>query len=330
MNTRKLGKTLEVSEIGLGCMGLSFSQPPFPPKEEAIKFLKEAYNQGVRFFDTAEIYGPDTNEEIVGEALKDVKDKVIIATKFGFKFDESRRQIGLDSSREAILKALEGSLKRLQTDCIDLYYQHRVDPNVPIEEVAEVMKELIEQGKIKYWGLSEASANTIRRAHAVCPVTVLQSEYSMFWREAEEKIIPTLEELGIGFVTFSPLGRGFLTGSIKPGHVFPEGDFRNSIPRFNTPEYVQKNYELVEYIEALAAKKQTTPAAIAIGWLLAQKPWIVPIPGTKNLERLKENMSGAKVFFTKEELAEIKQRLDNIEILGHRYGEQTEKAVDKS
>ncbi|ATZ18641.1 aldo/keto reductase [Williamsoniiplasma somnilux] len=329
MKTRNLGNNLIVSEIGLGCMGLSYSQPPFPSKDESIKFLKEAYKMGVNFFDTAEVYGPDTNEEIVGEALKEFRKDVIIATKFGFKFDENRKNIGLDSSRKAILKALEGSLKRLQTNYIDLYYQHRVDPNVPIEEVAQVMKELITQGKIKHWGLSEASASTIRRAHAICPVTVLQSEYSMFWREAESKVIPTLEELGIGLVPFSPLGRGFLTGAIKPGAVFPEGDFRNSIPRFNTPEYVEQNYKLVKYLEELSIKKQTTPAAIALGWLLAQKPWIVPIPGTKKIERLKQNLSGAEVKFTEKELKEIKQKLDNIEILGHRYSEETEKSIDK-
>ncbi|ATZ21470.1 aldo/keto reductase [Mesoplasma tabanidae] len=328
MKTRTLGKDLVVSEIGLGCMGLSFSQPPFPTKEEAINLLRKAYEEGVTFFDTAEIYGPFDNEEILGEAFKDIRDKVIIATKFGFSY-EGRNITGVDSSRENILRAVEGSLKRLKTNYIDLYYQHRVDPKTPIEEVAQVMKELMEQGKIKHWGLSEASANTIRRAHAICPVTALQSEYSMFWREAEVKVIPTLEELNIGFVPFSPLGKGFLTGTIKPGHVFPEGDFRNTVPRFNTPEYLENNFKLVKYIEELAKIKNTTPAAIAIGWLLAQKPWIVPIPGTKKIERLKENNSGAQVTFSKEELKNIKIILDHIELVGNRYNDLNESRIDK-
>ncbi|AVN64996.1 aldo/keto reductase [Mesoplasma florum] len=328
MKTRTLGKDLIVSEMGLGCMGLSFSQPPFPTKEEAIKFLREAYEQGVTFFDTAEVYGPFDNEELLGEAFKDIRDKVVIATKFGFSFD-GKNITGVDSSRENIMRAIEGSLNRLQTDYIDLYYQHRVDPNTPIEEVAQVMKELMEQGKIKHWGLSEASAKTIRKAHAVCPVTALQSEYSMFWREAETKVMPTLEELGIGFVPFSPLGRGFLTGTIKPGHIFPEGDFRNTVPRFNTPEYLENNFKLVKYVEELAEQKNTTPAAVALGWLLSQKPWIVPIPGTKKIERLKENNSGINVMFSKEELENIKKMLDTIELVGHRYNEATESRVDK-
>ncbi|AVN60271.1 aldo/keto reductase [Mesoplasma entomophilum] len=328
MKTRTLGKDLIVSEIGLGCMGLSYSQPPFPTKEEAIDFLRNAYEEGVTFFDTAEVYGPFNNEKLLGEAFKDIRDKVIIATKFGFSFDD-KNVTGVDSSRENILRAIEGSLKRLQTNYIDLYYQHRVDPNTPIEEVAQVMKELIEQGKIKHWGLSEASANTIRKAHAICPITALQSEYSMFWRDAETKVMPTLEELGIGFVPFSPLGKGFLTGTIKPGHVFPEGDFRNTIPRFNTPEYLENNFKLVKYIEELAEAKNTTPAAIAVGWLLAQKPWIVPIPGTKKIERVKENNSGSEIIFTKEELQNIKQILDQIELIGHRYNDLNESRIDK-
>ncbi|ATQ35410.1 aldo/keto reductase [Mesoplasma entomophilum] len=328
MKTRTLGKDLIVSEIGLGCMGLSYSQPPFPTKEEAIKFLRNAYEEGVTFFDTAEVYGPFNNEELLGEAFKDIRNKVIIATKFGFSFDD-KNVTGVDSSRENILRAIEGSLKRLQTNYIDLYYQHRVDPNTPIEEVAQVMKELIEQGKIKHWGLSEASANTIRKAHAICPVTALQSEYSMFWREAETKVMPTLQELGIGFVPFSPLGKGFLTGTIKPGHVFPEGDFRNTIPRFNTPEYLENNFKLVEYIKKLAEAKSTTPAAVAIGWLLAQKPWIVPIPGTKKIERVKENNSGSQISFTKKELQNIKQILDQIELIGNRYNDLNESRIDK-
>ncbi|PPE04577.1 aldo/keto reductase [Entomoplasma ellychniae] len=328
MKTRTLGKDLIVSEVGLGCMGLSFSQPPFPSKKEAVKFLRQAYEKGVTFFDTAEIYGPFDNEEVVGEAFKDMRDKVVIATKFGFSFD-NRKVTGLDSSRDSILRAIEGSLKRLQTDYIDLYYQHRVDPKTPIEQVAEVMKELYEQGKIKHWGLSEASPKTIRRAHAVFSVTALQSEYSMFWREVEKEILPTLEELKIGFVPFSPLGKGFLTGTIKPGHIFGEGDFRNTVPRLNTPEYIEHNFKLVSYVEQLAISKQTTPAAVAIGWLLSQKPWIVPIPGTKKITRVEENISGAMVKFTKEELDNIKKILDSIELLGHRYSQENENHIDK-
>ncbi|ASP28128.1 aldo/keto reductase [Spiroplasma corruscae] len=329
MKKRVLGQGLEVSEIGLGCMGLSFSLPPFPPKDEAISFIKEAYKMGVTFFDTAEIYGPFNNEELLGEALHDVRDKVVIATKFGFKYGTNNEVLGLDSSKENILRALNGSLKRLKTSYIDVFYQHRVDPDTPIEEVAELMKQLIAEGKIKHWGLSEASASTIRRAHKTCPVTVLQSEYSMFWREAEEKVLPTLEELNIGFVPFSPLGRGFLTGAIKPGHVFPPNDFRSTVPRFNNKEFMQKNYELVEYVKSLAVKKNTSPASIAIAWLLAQKSYIVPIPGTKKVSRLKENLSATDVKFTNEELTEIKKYLDSIELIGHRYSEANEKTVDK-
>lgn len=328
MKTRKLGKDLIVSEIGLGCMGLSFSFPPFPTKEEAITFLREAYKRGVTFFDTAEIYGPFDNEEIVGEALKSVRDKVVIATKFGFKYD-GNKVIGLDSSETNIRRAVEGSLKRLQTDYIDLYYQHRVDPEMPIEEVAKVIKQLMVEGKVRHWGLSEASAKTIRKAHSVCPVTALQSEYSMFWREPEKEIIPTLEELGIGFVPFSPLGKGFLTGTVKPGQIFGEGDYRNTIPRFNTPEYFQANMKLVDYVKELATAKQSSPAAVAIAWILAQKPWFVPIPGTKKINRLEENLSAAEVSFTETELNEIKKHLDAIKLTGHRYSEAAEKQIDK-
>lgn len=328
MKTRTLGKDLIVSEIGLGCMGLSFSFPPFPSKEEAITFLRAAYQKGVTFFDTAEIYGPFVNEEIVGEALKPFRDKVIIATKFGFKY-EGDKVVGLDSSEANIRRAIEGSLKRLQTNYIDLFYQHRVDPNVPIETVAKVIKQLIAEGKVRHWGLSEASAKTIRKAHSICPVTALQSEYSMFWREPEQEIIPTLEELGISFVPFSPLGRGFLTGTVKPGQLFGEGDYRNTIPRFNTPEYFKANMRLVDYVKELAIKKQSTPAAIAIAWILAQKPWFVPIPGTKKISRLEENLSAIKVEFTEKELIEIKKHLDTIKIVGHRYSDFAEKQIDK-
>lgn len=328
MKTRTLGKNLIVSEIGLGCMGLSFSFPPFPSKEEAITFLRAAYQKGVTFFDTAEIYGPFVNEEIVGEALKPFRDKVIIATKFGFKY-EGDKVVGLDSSEANIRRAIEGSLKRLQTNYIDLFYQHRVDPNTPIETVAKVIKQLIAEGKVRHWGLSEASAKTIRKAHSICPVTALQSEYSMFWREPEQEIIPTLEELGIGFVPFSPLGKGFLTGTVKPGQLFGEGDYRNTIPRFNTPEYFKANMKLVDYVKELAIKKQSTPAAIAIAWILAQKPWFVPIPGTKKISRLEENLSAIKVEFTEKELIEIKKHLDTIKIVGHRYSDFAEKQIDK-
>lgn len=328
MKRRTLGKDLIVSEIGLGCMGLSFSFPPFPSKEEAITFLRAAYQKGVTFFDTAEIYGPFVNEEIVGEALKPFRDKVIIATKFGFKY-EGDKVVGLDSSEANIRRAIEGSLKRLQTNYIDLFYQHRVDPNVPIETVAKVIKQLMAEGKVRHWGLSEASAKTIRKAHSICPVTALQSEYSMFWREPEQEIIPTLEELGIGFVPFSPLGKGFLTGTVNPGQLFGEGDYRNTIPRFNTPEYFKANMKLVDYVKELAAKKQSTPAAIAIAWILAQKPWFVPIPGTKKISRLEENLSAIKVEFTEKELIEIKKHLDTIKIVGHRYSDFAEKQIDK-
>lgn len=328
MKTRTLGKDLVVSEIGLGCMGLSFSFPPFPSKEEAITFLRAAYQKGVTFFDTAEIYGPFVNEEIVGEALKPFRDKVIIATKFGFKY-EGDKVVGLDSSEANIRRAIEGSLKRLQTNYIDLFYQHRVDPNVPIETVAKVIKQLMAEGKVRHWGLSEASAKTIRKAHSICPVTALQSEYSMFWREPEQEIIPTLEELGIGFVPFSPLGKGFLTGTVKPGQLFGEGDYRNTIPRFNTPEYFKANMKFVDYVKELAIKKQSTPAAIAIAWILAQKPWFVPIPGTKKISRLEENLSAIKVEFTEKELIEIKKHLDTIKIVGHRYSDFAEKQIDK-
>ncbi|AXK51794.1 aldo/keto reductase [Spiroplasma alleghenense] len=329
MKTRKLGQGLEVSEIGLGCMGLSFSLPPFPSKEEAIQFLRDAYyKEGVTFFDTAEIYGPFDNEEVVGEAVKPFRDKVVIATKFGFAYN-GREVVGLDSSEVNIKRAITGSLKRLQTDYIDLYYQHRVDPKVDIKDVAKVMKKLKESSQIRHWGLSEASAKTIRAAHEVFPVTALQSEYSMFWREVEKEIIPTLEELKIGFVPFSPLGKGFLTGTVKPGHIFEPGDFRATIPRFNTKEYFEQNMKLVEYVQELAKSKNTSPPAVAIAWILAQKPWFVPIPGTKKFSRLQENNLAVKIKFSEAELKEIKSRLDSIEIAGHRYSEASESQIDK-
>lgn len=334
MKTRFLGKDgLEVSSIGLGCMGFSQSYPPYIPKEEAINVIRRAVELGVTFFDTAEVYGPYTNEELVGEALKPYRDKVVIATKFGYdlennKKDASGRPITLSSNPNVIRKAIEGSLKRLRTDHIDLYYQHRVDPDTPIEEVAETIKSLIKEGKVLHWGLSEASAATIRRAHAVCPLTAVQSEYSMWYRNAEKEILPTLEELGIGFVPFSPLGKAVLTGRFNKNTHFDKTDFRSQIPRFN-PENLQHNMQLVEYVENLAKTKNVTPAQIALGWLLAQKPWIVPIPGTKKVKRIQENIGGTLVQFTSEELMQIREKLNAIEIVGARYPEEQEKLTGR-
>lgn len=334
MKTRFLGKDgLEVSSIGLGCMGFSQSYPPYIPKEEAINVIRRAVELGVTFFDTAEVYGPYTNEELVGEALKPYRDKVVIATKFGYdlennKMDASGRPITLSSNPNVIRKAIEGSLKRLRTDHIDLYYQHRVDPDTPIEEVAETIKSLIKEGKVLHWGLSEASAATIRRAHAVCPLTAVQSEYSMWYRNAEKEILPTLEELGIGFVPFSPLGKAVLTGRFNKNTHFDKTDFRSQIPRFN-PENLQHNMQLVEYVENMAKTKNVTPAQIALGWLLAQKPWIVPIPGTKKVKRIQENIGGTLVQFTSEELMQIREKLNAIEIVGARYPEEQEKLTGR-
>lgn len=334
MKTRFLGKDgLEVSSIGLGCMGFSQSYPPYIPKEEAINVIRRAVELGVTFFDTAEVYGPYTNEELVGEALKPYRDKVVIATKFGYdlennKMDASGRPITLSSNPNVIRKAIEGSLKRLRTDHIDLYYQHRGDPDTPIEEVAETIKSLIKEGKVLHWGLSEASAATIRRAHAVCPLTAVQSEYSMWYRNAEKEILPTLEELGIGFVPFSPLGKAVLTGRFNKNTHFDKTDFRSQIPRFN-PENLQHNMQLVEYVENMAKTKNVTPAQIALGWLLAQKPWIVPIPGTKKVKRIQENIGGTLVQFTSEELMQIREKLNAIEIVGARYPEEQEKLTGR-
>ena len=325
MQKRKLGKSgLEVSAIGLGCMGMTFAFPPFPEKKEMIIMLRTAVERGVTFFDTAEVYGPFTNEELVGEALAPLRDKVIIATKFGFKpankSEANSRWSDRDSSPEHIRKAVEGSLKRLRTDVIDLLYQHRVDPNIPIEDVAGTVKELIQEGKVKHFGLSEAGVQTIRRAHAVLPVTALQSEYSLWWRQPEEEILPTLEELGIGFVPFSPLGRGFLTGKIDVNTKFESTDFRNSLPRF-TQEARKANQALVDLINKVAKQKNVTPAQIAIAWLLAQKPWIVPIPGTTKLHRLEENIAATKIELTKDDLNEIDEAASIIKIEGARYPE---------
>src|ERR1700738_3892894 len=313
MQKRKLGKTnLEVSAIGLGCMGMSFSYGPAADKQEMISLLRAAVECGVTFFDTAEVYGPFTNEELVGEALAPVRGQVVIATKFGFKLDPKQgQQQGLDSRPEHIKQVAEASLKRLKTDVIDLLYQHRVDPDVPVEEVAGAVKDLIQEGKVKHFGLSEATARTIRRAHAVQPVAALQSEYSLFWREPEDTVMPTLEELGIGFVPFSPLGKGFLTGKIDADTKFDSTDFRNSVPRF-IPENRKANQALVDLLSRFAEQKKATPAQIALAWLLAKKPWIVPIPGTTKLHRLEENLGAADIELTPADVRAIESASSNI------------------
>jgi aryl-alcohol dehydrogenase-like predicted oxidoreductase len=324
MQQRTLGKSLNVSALGLGCMGMSFSYPPFPDKTEMIALLRAAVDRGITFFDTAEVYGPFTNEELLGEALAPIRSRVVIATKFGFRFDEAGKQLGQDSRPETIRRAVDGSLKRLKTDVIDLLYQHRVDVNVPIEDVAGTVKDLIQQGKVKHFGLSEAGVNTIRRAHAVQPVTALQSEYSLWFRRPEAEVIPTLEELGIGFVPFSPLGKGFLTGKIDQRTKFEPGDFRNVVPRF-TAENRTANLALVDALERLAKLKGSTPAQIALAWLLAQKPWIVPIPGTKKLQRLEENIGAADVQLTRSDLRDIEAATSEITVHGARYPEELER-----
>ncbi|MBS1609529.1 MAG: aldo/keto reductase [Bacteroidetes bacterium] len=326
MPARQLGKQgLGVSAIGLGCMGMSFSYYPFPEKKDSVHLIHQAVEQGINFFDTAEVYGPYTNEELVGEALAPYRDKVIIATKFGFNIQDGK-MVGVNSRPEQIRKAVEGSLKRLRTDFIDLLYQHRVDPAVPIEDVAGTVKDLIKEGKVKYFGLSEAGANTIRKAHAVQPVSALQSEYSLWTRQHETEIIPVIEALGIGLVAFSPLGKGFLTGKIDANTKFEQGDFRNSLPRF-TEEARKVNQALLDLVNQFAAKKKTTPAQIALAWVLAQKPWIVPIPGTTKLHRLTENIGAAVIQFTKEELQEMEAASSEIKILGTRYPEALEKTT---
>ncbi|MGB6676521.1 MAG: aldo/keto reductase [Terriglobales bacterium] len=330
MQKRKLGKSnLEVSALGLGCMGMSFGYGPAGDKQEMISVIRAAVERGVTFFDTAEVYGPFTNEELVGEALAPFRGKVVIATKFGFKFDPgTKKQAGLDSRPEHIKEVAEASLKRLKTDVIDLFYQHRVDPNVPIEDVAGAVKELIQQGKVKHFGLSEAGVQTIRRAHKVQPVTALQSEYSLFWREPEAEVIPTLEELGIGFVPFSPLGKGFLTGKITEDTKFDQGDFRNIVPRF-TPENRKANQALVDLIGRFSQQKKVTPAQIALAWLLAQKPWIVPIPGTTKLHRLEENIGAVNVTLSPDELRELGTAAAKIPVQGARYPEELQKLVGR-
>jgi len=327
MHTRKLGDSdLEVSSLGYGCMGLNFGYGPGLAKDDAIAMIRAAFERGVTFFDTAEAYGPFTNEELVGEALEPVRDQVVIATKFGFKDGIPGR--GTDSRPERIREVAEASLRRLRTDRIDLFYQHRVDPAAPIEEVAGAVRDLIAEGKVRHFGLSEAGARTVRRAHAVQPVTALQSEYSLWWREPETEILPTLEELGIGFVPFSPLGRGFLTGKIDADTSFDDSDFRNTVPRFD-PENRRANRQLVDRVERIAKRKGVTPAQIALAWLLAGKPWIVPIPGTTKLHRLEENLGAVDVQLATGDLEEIRQALAGIRIQGHRYSEGVQRMIDR-
>src|SRR6202050_2756010 len=330
MQKRKLGKSnLEVSAIGLGCMGMSFSFTPLPDRKEMISLIHSAVERGITFFDTAEVYGPFTNEELVGEALAPFRKQVVIATKFGFKIDPAtNKQAGLDSRPEHIKQVAEASLKRLKTDVIDLFYQHRGDPNVPIEDTAGAVKDLIQQGKVKHFGLSEAGVQTIRRAHKVQPVTALQSEYSLWWREPEMEVIPTLEELGIGFVPFSPLGKGFLTGKISEDTQFGKGDFRNQVPRFS-PENRKANQAMVDMVGKFAQQKKTTPAQIALAWLLAQKPWIVPIPGTTKLHRLEENIASVNVELSPEDLSELDIAASKIAVQGARYPEELQKLVGR-
>src|SRR5579884_2952931 len=327
MQKRRLGKSnLEVSEIGFGCMGISFGYGPAVEKQQGISIIRAAVERGVTFFDTAEVYGAYTNEELVGEALAPFRGNVVIATKFGFKIDANGKQAGLDSRPEHIKEVAEASLKRLKTDVIDLFYQHRVDPNVPIEDVAGAVKQLIEQGKVKHFGLSEAAAKTIRRAHAVQPVAAVQSEYSLWWREPEEEILPTCEELGIGFVPYSPLGKGYLTGKIDENTKFDRSDFRSILPRF-TPEALKANQALVNLLQEIAKQKKATPAQIALAWLLAQKSWIVPIPGTTKLARLEENIGAVNVELTPDDLRVIETAASKIVIQGARYPEEFERTT---
>ena len=329
MQKRRLGNSnLEVSALGLGCMGMSFGYGPPANQQEMISLMRTAVERGITLFDTAEVYGPFTNEELVGEALAPLRDQVVIATKFGFKLGPNGEQLGVDSRPEHIKEVAEASLKRLQTYRIDLFYQHRVDPDVPIEDVAGAVKELINEGKVKHFGLSEAGVQTIRRAHAVQPVTALQSEYSLWYRKPEQEVLPTLEELGIGFVPFSPLGRGFLTGKIDENTTFDGNDFRNNVPRF-TAEARKANQALIDLLKSIGERKNATPAQIALAWLLAQKPWIVPIPGTRRLERLRENLGAADVSLTGVDLAEIDAATAQVEIQGGRYSEQAESMTNR-
>lgn len=327
MKKRKLGNSgLEVSALGLGCMGLSFAYGPAPDKQDAIKLLQTAFERGITFFDTAEAYGPYTNEELLGEALAPFRDQVVIATKFGFKGAQPSK--GVDSRPENIRAVAEAALKRLKTDVIDLYYQHRVDPDVPVEDVAGTVKDLIQEGKVKYFGMSEASVSSIRRAHAVQPVAALQSEYSLWWREPEKEILPVLEELGIGFVPFSPLGRGFLTGKIDENAKFDSTDLRNTLPRFSQ-ENRKSNLALVDVLGDIAKRKNATPAQLALAWLLAQKPWITPIPGTTKISRLEENLVGAELELTADDLKEIETAAAEVTIQGARYSEHMQKMAGR-
>ncbi len=326
MKTRTLGQGLEVSAIGLGCMGMSQSFPPIPERNDSIALIRAAVERGVTFFDTAQVYGPFDNEQIVGDALEPVRDQVVIATKFGFELSTGT-STGADSRPDTIRSSVEESLRRLRTDRIDLLYQHRVDPNVPIEEVAGTVRELIEQGKVGHFGLSEAGVQTIRRAHTVQPVTALQSEYSLWWREPEDAIIPTLEELGIGFVPFSPLGKGFLTGKIDEKTEFESGDFRNTIPRFTDPDARRTNLAIVELVKTVAERRHATPAQVALAWVLAQKPWIVPIPGTTKLHRLDENIAAARLELTDDDLREMEDALP--QAVGARYAEAQQRMIDR-
>ena len=327
MQKRTLGDGLEVSALGLGCMGMSFAYGIAPDPKEMVSLLHAAVERGVSFFDTAEVYGPFANEDLLGEAFAPIRDKVVIATKFGFKI-EGGKSVGTDSRPAHIREVAEASLKRLKTDVIDLFYQHRVDPNVPIEDVAGTVGDLIREGKVRHFGLSEAGVSTIRRAHAVQPVSALQSEYSLWWREPEAEILPTLEELGIGFVPFSPLGRGFLTGKIDADTKFEDNDFRNSLPRFSA-EARAANRALVALIAEIAARKRTTPAQIALAWLLAQKPWIVPIPGTTKLNRLEENIHAASIELSAADLADIGRAADSVTIEGARYSAATQAMINR-
>ena len=331
MKKRKLGRSgLEVSAIGLGCMGMSFGYGPAADRQAMIALIRAAVDRGITFFDTAEVYGPYANEELVGEALEPFREQVVIATKFGWDIDTTTgvSRGGLNSRPQQIRAATDGMLRRLRTDRIDLLYQHRVDPNVPIEDVAGTVKELIQEGKVKHFGLSEAGVKTIRRANAVQPVTALQSEYSLWWREPEAEILPTLEELGIGFVPFSPLGKGFLTGKIDESTTFDSSDFRNTVPRF-TPENRKANQAVVELLSKIAARKKATPAQIALAWLLARKSWIVPIPGTTKLHRLDENIGAVDIELTPDDLREIESAASNISVLGARYSESSQRVIDR-
>jgi aryl-alcohol dehydrogenase-like predicted oxidoreductase len=328
MRTRTLGQGLEVSALGLGCMGMSQSYGPLPDRSEAVALIRDAVARGVTFFDTAEVYGPFVNEEIVGEALAPHRDEVVIATKFGFAYDEEGRSSGVSSRPENIHRAVDGSLRRLGVDVIDLYYQHRVDPDVPIEDVAGTVKELVEAGKVRHFGMSEAAVETIRRAHAVHPVTALQSEYSLWWRTPEKEVLPAVEELGIGFVPYSPLGKGFLTGALDASTSFGEGDIRATIPRF-AEDARQANQRLLDLLKDVAERNRATTAQIALAWLLAQKPWIAPIPGTRKLHRLEENLGAADLELSAENLDEITAAADAVDIEGARYPEHLERLTGR-